>query len=152
MKSPSTSCISGRSKVSLPAGTNGRVGGEDALLLDVAAGGVEVDAGRDQLAHQLERQERRVAFVQVIRVRVDAEGAQRAHPADAEHGLLHDAGAGVAAVEVRGDPAVDVLVAVAIGVEEVERNPPDVGAPDLHAHRARTDRHLDRERLVGLVA
>ncbi len=100
----------------------------------------------DLLAQQLEREEGRVALVHVVDRRVDAERAQRAHPADPERQLLHHAGVLIPAVEMAGDPAVALLVVVAIGVEEVERDAADTDAPDAQLHRATVDREGDRER------
>ena len=83
-----------------------RVRGEHALRGDRLEPGLEAEARGQLLAQQLERQERRMAFVHVPDGGREAERAQRAHAADAEHHFLRDAVRLVAAVEAEGDVAV----------------------------------------------
>ena len=96
------------SNVSLPAGT-GRVGGEDGggdhLLARRRGAQAPV---RDQGAHALQREERRVALVHVEDGRRHPGRGEGADAADAEQDLLADAQLAVAAVERAGDRA-DVL-------------------------------------------
>ncbi|MNS67621.1 hypothetical protein D3C72_1008770 [compost metagenome] len=114
------------------AGGHGRVGGEDGVGGDRLEGLVEVQAVvLDHLADALEAQEGRVALVHVPGGRLDAEGAERAHAADAEDDLLGDAHVVVAAVELRAEAAVFGGVAVDVGVQEVDRDAADLDAPDL---------------------
>ena len=85
-------------------------------------------------------------LVHVEHRRLEAERAQRAHAADAEHELLPQPVRAVAAVEPVGDRARPVRVAVDVGVEQVERHAADLRAPDLRAHgdeRAVVVRDLD---------
>ncbi len=103
----------------------------------------------DELAQPLELQERRVALVHVEDGRVEPEPAEHAHAADAEHELLPEPVLAVAAVELVGDRARPVRVAVDVRVEQVERHTPDLRTPDLHAHgheRARAVGEVDHRR------
>ena len=70
---------------------------------------------------------------------LDAQRAEQAHAADAEHDLLHDARGAVAAVHAQGEVAVVLLVLGQIGVEEQDRHAPDVDAPRLELHHAHAD-------------
>ena len=97
-------------------------------------GGGERQPGGDELADPLEAEEPGVALVGVEHVRLEAEGAQRPHAADAEHDLLAQAVVLVAAVEAVGDGDAVGRVALDVGVEQVERDAPDVGPP--HVGRA----------------
>ncbi len=92
------------------------------------------------LADPLEGEEPGVALVEVEHLRVDTEGAQCPHAADAEDDLLAQAMVGVAAVEAVGDRHTVGGVAFDVGVEEVQRHPADVGAP-----------HADRDGIAGEV-
>ncbi len=89
----------------------------------------------DELAHPLELEERRVSLVQVEDRRLEAEAAQHAHAADAEHELLPQPVLAVAAVERVGDVARPVGVALDLRVEQVERDAADPHAPDAEPHR-----------------
>jgi hypothetical protein len=86
----------------------------------------------------LEAAQRRVALVQMDQNRVDAERLQRAHAADAEHRVLRQPHVPVADVQTGGDPAVDRVVLGAIGVEQEQRHPAEVDAPDVAADDAFT--------------
>ena len=83
-----------------------------------------------ELAQPLELEERRVALVHVEDRRRQAEAAQDAHAADAEHELLAQPVPAVAAVERVRDVAGPVGVALDLRVEEVERDAPDLRVPD----------------------
>ena len=99
-----------------------------------------------QLMNGLERGERAVAFVQVKRARRDAERTQRFHTADAEHQLLTNARAVVAAVQPRGQLAIFRAIAFDVAVEQVQLHAADVHAPHLGVQRTATgiDSHADR--------
>ena len=97
----------------------------------------ERQAAVDQLADPLEAEEAGVALVGVEHLRVEAEGPQRPHAADAEQDLLAEAVLGVAAVEPVGDGAGLGRVVVDVGVEQVQRDAADVGPPDLRLRAAR---------------
>ena len=96
-----------------------------------------------QLADALDGAEEAVAFVQVEDARVDAQGAQRANPADAEHDLLAQPAVGFRHVEAVGDVAEVLRVCLEVGVEQKERNPANLCAPNGDAHVARAHRRLD---------
>ncbi len=97
----------------------------------------KVSPPADQLAHPLQPEEAGVALVGVEDLRVEPEGLQRPHPADAEQDLLADAVLGVAAVEPVGDGPSLGGVAVHIAVQEVQPDAADVGPPDLAPAGAR---------------
>ena len=108
-----------------------------------------VDAfGLHPLAHQLERGERAVAFVEVHDARRDAQRRERPHAADAEQQLLADADAIVAAVEPRGQLAILGLVALDVRVEQQQRVAPDRQLPDARGDRAGAGLDRDRDRLA----
>jgi hypothetical protein len=76
-----------------------------------------------------------VAFVHVEDRRVGSKATKRAHATDAEHHLLLQAVLAVAAVQPVRDRARPLGIAVDIGIEQVQRDAPDLDPPDLHAHR-----------------
>ncbi len=109
--------------------------------------------GREALAERaavrargLERDERRVALVEMQDAGVDAHRVERAHAADAEQDVLGEAGVGIADVEARGDPVRREVVLRALGVEQEQRHAADVDAPDLSRHLEPADRDGDRDR------
>jgi hypothetical protein len=69
-------------------------------------------------------------------VDVEAQRFEGAPAADAEHALLHQPRLPVAGVELGSDAAVERRVERVVAVEQVERHPADVGAPDAHAQVA----------------
>ncbi len=107
-------------------------------------GGVEGDAFGHQLADALEPEEAGVALVGVEHVGIDAERPQRPYPADAEHDLLAEAMVLVAAVQAVGHGHAVGGVAGHLRVEQVQRDAPDVGPPDVGGHRiaGQVDCHL----------
>jgi hypothetical protein len=133
------------------AGGNRRVGGEYRGCRNCFAGRGERDATVGELTHQLDAEERGVAFVHVPGGRRDPERAQRAHAADAEDHLLLDAGVVVPAVELVGDRAVRLRVLREVGVEQDHLDPPDCGAPYLYAHVAGREPHADDDRLARRI-
>ena len=96
-----------------------------------------------QLADALDRAEEAVALVEVKDTRIKTERAQGPHATDAEHDLLTEAPVGLGHVEPVGDVAEVERVGLQIGVEQEERHPADLGAPDGYAHTALADRRLD---------
>ena len=60
---------------------------------------VRVDATFELLTHQLDGDECRVAFVEVVHGRLDTEGPQHPRPSDAQGGVLREADLAVALVE-----------------------------------------------------
>ena len=129
--------------VGVVPGRDRRVRGEDRLR---AGGGDAVGERAAVRARGLERDERRVALVEVQQPRLDAHRLERAHAADAEQDVLRQAGVGLADVEPRGDPARADVVLRPLGVEQVQRHPADVDAPDLGGDLGPADRHGDRDR------
>ena len=84
--------------------------------------------------------------------RIDPEGAQRPHPAHAQHHVLRQAGDGIGLVETGGDPALHRTVARYVGVQQKERYPADVHTPDVSRDLGVVDRDSDRHwRSVGVV-
>ena len=90
---------------------------------------VEGEPVADPLTDPFEPEEAGVALVGVEHLRVDVEGPQRPHAADAEHDLLPETVLFVAAVEAVGDGHGLGRIAGDVRVEQVERDPPDVDAP-----------------------
>src|SRR2546425_9802540 len=78
--------------------------------------------------------ERRMAFVQMPDLRIDAERAEHAHAADAEHPFLPESPLRRAGVETRGELAIGGVVAIEIGVEQIHGDAAHHHAPgaDLH--------------------
>ena len=62
--------------------------------------------------------------------RIFAHRSQGAQSADAQHEFLANAQIGIAAIELGGDVAVFRRVASEIGVEQIQRHPTDLHAPD----------------------
>src|SRR6185369_16327500 len=85
--------------------------------------------GLNDFTRQLQRQKRRVSFVQMKNVWRHAEFSQQSHTADAEQHLLHDAGLAIAAVEMSRDPAIRLDVLRNVCVEQVQRDSTNSSAP-----------------------
>ena len=107
-----------------------RVDREDAVAPDPVPGRLQLVAGGDELPRPLGQQERGVALVQVPDRRLDPEGAQHPHPADAEDELLVETHLAAADVEDVRDRPVGVVVLGDVGVEQEDRRPADLDAPD----------------------
>ena len=121
--------IRARSKRSIPAGTGvWVVNTPPARTASTAASNVQ--PASDQLADAFEAEEPGMALVAVEHLRVDPEGAQGPDAADAEDDLLAQPVVRVAAVEAVGDGDAVGRVAVDVGVEQVQGDLADVGAPD----------------------
>ena len=123
------------------AGRHRCVGGEHRRAAHRGHGLVERGAALDVFANALQRDERRVPFVQVPHRGRDAQRAQRAHAADAEDHLLLDAHLAVAAVEARRELAIPRRVLREIGVEQEQAHAPEPNPPDRGQHRAIAERH-----------
>ena len=91
-------------------------------------------------------------FVHVAGGRGDAHRSQRADAADAQHDLLHQPHLDVAAVELIGDVLVLLAVGRNVGVEQIERDAPDLHLPDLHPDGTPRKVECDAERLALRVA
>ena len=113
-----------------------------ARIASIASGNVEAVLG-DDAADALEPEEAGMALVRVEDLACLADRFERAYAADAEQDLLAQPVLGVAAVQTVGDVAFIVGVVVDVGVEQVERDPPD------HRH-ARSARGIEcrRDRLT----
>ncbi len=122
-----------------------RVGREPDPLACARERLLEVAPALDLTARELERRERGMPLVEVQLAGVDSHRRERAHRAYAEQEVLREPHVGVADVEARRGPAGDRRVLRAVGVEQVERNPSDVDAPDLGAHTVVADRHRHRD-------
>ena len=133
-------------RVRVVARRHRRVRREHRALARVGQRVVEARAAGHRAARGLERGERRVALVHVHDAGLDAERAQGDDPAGAEQRVLLQARAGIAVVQARGDPARDAVVLRHLGVEEEERDAPDVHPPDLRHDVAAADRHGDLQR------
>ena len=96
-------------------------------------------AGLDEHACALDREERRVALVDVVHARRDPEREQRADAADAEQELLPDPVLAVAGVQRVGHPR---------HVEQVQRDRADVVPPDGGVDELAAQVDLDLDRLA----
>ena len=105
--------------------------GEHAAAADDLDGGVEGQTLAHELADALQPEEPGVALVGVEHVRGQPERAQGAHATDAEDDLLAQTVVLVAAVQAIGDRDAVRRVAGDVGVEQVQRDSTDVGAPDV---------------------
>ena len=124
------------------AGRHRRVGGEDARRAHRLDGLAVREAGvLHELADALEAEEAGVALVGVEHLGVDAERVEGAHAADAEEDLLAEAVLGLAAVEPVGDRPQVGRVLLDVGVEQVQRHPPDLRPP--HARHERRAGQVD---------
>ncbi len=80
-------------------GRDGRVGGEHATLAHATCGFRKTDAlAFDQLPRKLEREKRRMAFVEMVYPGIDSQLLQQARPADSQHHLLHQTSFAITAV------------------------------------------------------
>ncbi len=131
------------------SGGDGRVGGEDGPLGDLAEGLVETQAVVfHPLAGGFERGERTVPFIQMIDAGRDSQCPQGADAAHAGHHLLADTGAVVAAIEAAGQLAVLGAVPLDIAVQQMEVHPPDPHQPHLDEQPPGAGLDLDGDRLA----
>ena len=122
------------------------MGREDAPVARLRERVVERGSRRDVVGGELERRERGMTLVEVEDAGLDPERAQRPHGADPEQPVLPEARERVALVQARGDPAVDRVVLVELGVEEVERDAADLDAPDVERDLAPGERERQPQR------
>ena len=121
------------------AGGHRGVRGEHRVIAHAIHGRVEIRAVAAEFAHAFDHHERRVTLVGVPGVGVDADGAQHAHAAHAEHPFLAQAVVAATGVERVREFAVGGIVALEVGVEQEQRHPAHVHAPRAHLHRAAGD-------------
>ena len=76
---------------------------------------------------------------------LDPQRAQRTDRADAEQRVLGQARVGVAVVQALCDPPFELPVGGDVAVQQEERHPADVDAPDLRGDVGAEDGHLDRQ-------
>ena len=119
---------------------------EDAALARRGQGVVEGDPGGNLLRGELEGRQRRVSLVEVEDAGVDPERAERVHRAEPEQAVLAEARERVALVQPGRDPALDGVVLLELGVEEVERHPSDLRAPDVEGDVAPEEAEGQAER------
>jgi hypothetical protein len=93
-------------------------------------------------ARPLEHGEGGVALVQMVDLRLEAEGVDEARAADAQHDLLHQAHLAAAAVQLSGDAAVDRAVQRFFAVQQVQGRAADLRLP--HAQEQCPPGKLDR--------
>ena len=129
-----------------------RVGGEDGGGLHRGERLGQAVARLHPLARALEREERDVALVHVPDGGVDAERAQRAHAAGAEHDLLAQPHLAAAHVERARDRAVGRVVERDVGVEHQHRHQAHLHLPHRGVHHAagQVDRHGQHAARRGL--
>ena len=131
--------ISSRGNRSMPAGTGVCVV-KTVPARDSSSASSKRQPGRQVLPDPLEAEEAGVPLVGVehlgLRVAGDrAEGAHRAHAADAEQQLLAEPVLGAAAVEPVGHLVQRGLVLLHVGVEHQQRHPAHLGQPDLRGQQ-----------------
>ena len=102
--------------------------------------------GIREAAHELERQQRRVAFVHVVLADVEAEGTQYPESGDAQHRFLLEAVDGFIPVETIRDGAVIFRVERQVGIEQDDRHltacePFDQVEPGAHPYVTTLDCH-----------
>src|SRR3546814_10761685 len=130
--------------------SHGRVRGEEAAAAHcLDRFGVRQPGLGDQLADALQPEEPGVALVGVEHLSVDPERIEGPHTADAEEDLLAQAVLGVASVEAVGYAAHLRRVLVDVGVEQVQRDAPDLGLPDASHERRARQVDLDADAIAG---
>ena len=127
------------------------VGGEHRARPAALQGAVEVQAGVQVLPDPLQPEEAGVALVEVedLRGRGAADPAVRPDgpdAADAQQHLLGQPVVGAAAVEPVGHLPLVAGVVLHVGVEQQQRDPADLGQPDLGVQGPPGQRHLDAHR------
>ena len=146
-----------RSNRSIPAGDRGVRGEHGAGPADLE-GLVEAQPLLGVLADPLQAEEPGVPLVGVEHLgrgvaAQRAERPDRAHPAHAEQQFLAEPVVAAAAVQPVGDLVQVGLVLLHVGVEQQQRDPADLGHPDLRGQLpARGQAHRDVHRRAGGVA
>ncbi len=126
------------------------VRGEHDLRRDAAHRLVRVDAfDIHPAAHELQRRECAVPFVQVDDARHDAKRAERLDATDTEKQLLPDSNAFVPAVQTRGELAILRAVPLDVRIEQQQHVAADCDPPDACRNwsRSRFDLHDERRTL-----
>ncbi|MNV56241.1 hypothetical protein D3C71_1485130 [compost metagenome] len=93
--------------------------GEDDLFPGSLPGFLEAAASAHLLADQLRCRKRCMAFVEMIHIDLNAEGAHRSDAANAKHDFLGDTLLAEPAIELSRDPRISVLRN--IGVKQIKR-------------------------------
>src|SRR5207245_7378840 len=101
------------------------------------------------LPPELHAGEGAVSLVEVHASRRDAQRSESPDTTDAEQQFLADPDALVAAVQACGQLAVFRLVAVDVGIEQQQRDPPDRHLHDSGGDRSRARLDRDRDRLAA---
>ena len=134
-------------------GRDRRMGGKDRVLGNFADRVVERQAVvLHPLANPFERGKDAVSFVQMINAGHDSQGGQCFDPAHAQHQLLADARAVIAAVQPAGQVAVFRAVAVDVAIQQIEVHPPNAHQPHLGQQLAGAGGDLHRHVLAGRIA
>ena len=138
--------------VGLVPGRHRGVRREDEPLPDRVERLVERASAGHVLCGQFERGERRVALVQVVDGRFDPQRLERSDRTDPEQRVLREADRPVSLVEARGRPAAHGIVLGQLRVDQVERHPADLDAPDVEMRLAAENVHREPQRPpVGAV-
>ena len=96
--------------------------------------------------------ERRVPFIQMADLRVDAERAEQPPSADPEEQFLLEAQLRPAAIQLAGDPPMSGGVRRVIAVQQVQLHPADLDLPGAQPDRVPRQRELQPQPLpVGLA-
>ena len=96
--------------------------------------------------------ERRVPFIQMADLRVDAERAEQPPSADPEEQFLLEAQLRPAAIQLAGDPPMSGGVRRVIAVQQVQLHPADLDLPGAQPDRVTRQRELQPQPLpVGLA-
>src|SRR6202171_2338315 len=129
------------------SGWNRGVGGKDGVDRDRLQSALEIESRLAQHANTLENEKRGVSLIHVPDSRLEPELRERAHATDAENDLLLDAHGPIAAVEPIGDAAIAIIVLGHVGIEQIEPDPADGGAPN--PQRDAAPRKLDTYPQIG---
>ncbi len=113
----------------VPCG-DGRMRGEDRCRSHPLQRLIKLHTPIDPLRDPPEQGKRRMAFIEVHREVISAEGMEHLPATDAEHDLLPEALFQVSGVEAGGYPPVFRNILDDIRIEEVERYPPHLDLPD----------------------
>ena len=109
----------------------------------------EIEIGFErQLAGAFDDRESGMAFVHMADLDFGMERFHHPPAADAEHNFLHQTKFGTAAVEFRGDAAIQRAVKRIIGVEQIQSHPADIGLPDAQLDDAARQFEADPEPAV----
>ncbi len=132
-------------------GRDRRVGREDRRGGHDLERGLEIDSVAHAFAQPLQHEKGRMSFVDVPDRGVQAQRAQRAHAADAEHDLLRNAHLAVPAIEFQRDAPVVGRVCLDIGVEQHESDVAQATDPGAHRDVASEQVDVQAQRLAACV-